>query len=420
MLTTIALIAAQLLVAAALIQGSIAISFGRWFARQKSRKTQPGRQELAAVIMSVRGCDPSLRDSLAGVLKQDYDNYVVHLVVDHQSDLAWNFVHDVKAQLDHRDVLTIHELRDPPETCSLKCHAIVQILELLPQQVKYIALLDADVTPHPNWLAELTGPLSDPEIGGVTGNQWFEPSAPASIGSLTRSAWNAGALVFTIYFANPWAGSFAMRWKDLKNSGLADTWSRSIVDDGPIKQAIENIGLKIEFAPSLIMINREPCTFAYVNRWVTRMLTWSRLYERTFFLSVIHAAFSNLVMLFNFAILLVALAIGHWLAIGIISSGLTISGLLCVWAYVASRNCVAKSCQLRGETLPPMSLSRGMGVLSTVAIGHLIYGVSCARAMMLRQIKWREITYEVRRHDQVKRLNYQPYLTGESQSKVSI
>ena len=283
MFTPIAMIAALLLIGAALIQGSIALTFGRWFVKKKSTALPPEKQELAAVIMSVRGCDPSLRDSLKGILSQDYKAYEVHLVVDHPTDLAWNFVHEIKSKLDKRDVLTIHELQDPSETCSLKCHAIVQALGELPRQTRFVALLDADVTPHETWLAELTGPLRDPKVGGVTGCQWFEPESPAGIGSLTRSTWNAGALVPTVYFSNPWAGSFAMRAEDLEAAGLAEIWSHSIVDDGPIKKAINDIGLRIEFAPSLIMINREPCTLAYANRWVTRMLTWSRLYEKNVF-----------------------------------------------------------------------------------------------------------------------------------------
>ena len=283
MLTNIAIVVGLVLVGAATVQWVIAIVFGRRFRQSESSPIDADAQEKAAVIMSVRGCDPSLRDSLLGVLNQVYGDYSVHVVVDHQTDQAWDFVHHLRSDHDPNNILTIHELRDPLETCSLKCHAIVQALENVSEDTKIIAFLDADVTPHPKWLSELTGPFRDPTVGAVTGNQWFEPDSFASIGSLARSAWNAGSMVLTIIFRNPWAGSFAMRAEDVRRSGLVDTWKRSVVDDGPIRQAVNGLGLKIQFVPSMIMINREPCSFSYVNRWVTRMLTWSRLYEKNVF-----------------------------------------------------------------------------------------------------------------------------------------
>jgi glycosyltransferase involved in cell wall biosynthesis len=420
MLTSIAIIAALLLVGASIVQGSIAVVFGRWFQRKQPVLAPESKQQHAAVIMSVRGCDPSLKDSLEGILRQRYKSYEVHLVVDHRTDQAWEFVHEIKARLDTQNVLRIHEMQNPRETFSLKCHAIVQALTHVSEHVTYIALLDADVTPHETWLAAIIGPLDDATIGGVTGNQWFEPRAMAGVGSVTRSTWNGGALVPTVFFSNPWAGSFAMRKSDLEKAGLAEIWSHSVVDDGPIKKAINDIGLRVEFAPSLIMVNRESCTFGYVNRWVTRMLTWSRLYEPTFFLSIIHAAFSNTVMLGNFAVLFAALSVGHAFAIGISASALIVSGIMSTVAYLAARKCVARSCELRGETLEPISIGRFAGVFSMVAVAHLIYGVSCARATMLTKIKWREITYEVKKHDDVRRLNYQPYVPSDIRSDVSI
>ena len=416
----IAIFFGLLLLGAAGVQLSIARRFQRQFSQSETKTLPESDQKKAVVIISVRGCDPSLEACLTGVLKQDYADYEVHMIVDSQSDEAWNFVHDIKSKHDDRDILSIVEMKNPLETCSLKCHAIVQAIRGIDEQTSYIALLDADVAPHPQWLAELTGPLADPTVGGVTGNQWFEPESGSGIGSLIRSTWNAGALVPTIAFTNPWAGSFAMRTEDILDSGLEEIWSRSMVDDGPIKQAINDIGMRVEFAPSLIMVNRESCTLGYTNRWVTRMLTWSRLYEPTFYLSIIHALFSNGVMLANFAILLLGLLSGEISASLIAAIALVGSGWTCVQSYKLSRQCVAKSCQLRGQTLGPMSKRRFCEVFAMVAPTHLIYGLSCAEAILAREIEWREITYELKSRNEVKRLDYAPYAAKKSGANVSI
>lgn len=420
MLTFSAIVAGQIIFAAALIQLSIAISFGRWFSKKTSKTAKPADQAMTAVIMSVRGCDPTFEASLTGVLLQQYADYQIHLVVDHQDDPAWNVATEIKSKFDRDDRLFIHAMKTPRDTCSLKCHSILQALEHLTDEIEFVAFLDADVAPHSTWLAELTGPLQDKEIGGVTGSQWFEPPIPTGPGSLIRSAWNAGALVFSVYFANPWAGSFAMRRSTLESANLISTWSKSIVDDGPLKKAIQEQGLKIELAPSLIMINREHCSAAYANRWVTRMLTWSRLYEDTFFLSVIHSCFSNVLMLTNFTILIIAILLGNATAIVASATALLLSGCLSTWAYSVSRKVAARSAQLRGETIGNTTLWRLIKLLLLVPACQLIYGASSIMSLCCKRVRWRQIEYDLSSAPNFKRLNYQPFNPEPDNSSNSI
>ncbi len=421
MLTSIAICAGLSLVGAAMIQWAIGSYFQKGFDKRPSIRSTEEVQNHAAVLISVRGCDPSLGNCLIGILNQEYRSYEVHLVVDHKTDPAWDFVQQIKSEHDARDVLTIHEMTGPLETCSLKCNSLVQAIDQISDATQYVALLDADVTPHSSWLAELSGPLQDQTIGAVTGSQWFEPPQSAGIGSLARSTWNSGALVLTIFFSNPWAGSFCMRRGDLERSGLVETWKKTAVDDGPIQKAVGALGLKIEFAPSLVMVNREPCTFAYVNRWVTRMLTWSRLYESTFFLTVIHAMFSNTVMLSNFVLLLIALATQNWTVAAIAATSLIVSGVICTHSYFSTRKCVRHSLSLRGETLQPATPTRALGIFSMIAVAHLVYAISCLRTLLLKQIKWREITYQLNGKSNIKRLNYAPFIgEGKKQTGQSI
>ena len=417
---TFAIIAAISLVGAAMVQQWISMAFRKSFFKLQPKLLPENLQSKAAVLMSVRGCDPSLKNSLLGILNQDYADYEVHLVVDHRSDPAWEFVHKLKADHDHHDLLKIQEMHNPGDDCSLKCHSLVQAFNSLKSQPEYIALLDADVTPHKTWLVELLGPLLTSTTGGVTGNQWFEPTGRAGFGTLLRSAWNSGSLILSINFANPWAGSFAMRTEDMKQSGLIETWGESAVDDGPITEAVHGIGKQIVFAPSLIMVNREACSLRYTGRWVTRMLTWSRMHEKTFFITILHAVFSNAVMLANFAMLFYALMAGSWF-IGIVSLvALILSGLLSAWAYRVSRNCVEHSCQLRGEAIKPMTIGRDHAAFWMIAPAHLLYGFSMVKALMAKRVTWREIHYRLEGGTRIKRLTYQPFDPRESGSELSI
>src|SRR5438445_469746 len=51
-----------------------------------------------AVILCLRGVDPSLDGCLHGLLNQDYPRYQVRIVVDCIEDPAWQKVHDTLAR----------------------------------------------------------------------------------------------------------------------------------------------------------------------------------------------------------------------------------------------------------------------------------------------------------------------------------
>lgn len=379
-------------------------------------------QGLASVLMSVRGCDPGLKKTLIQLLSQEYGNYQVHLVVDHRSDAAWNVCQQVKCEFDVEDRLTIHEMRKPLKSCGLKCSSLLQALNHIDPRTRYLVLIDADVIPHATWLSQLIAPLKDPKIGVVTGNQWYEPEQ-AGLGTCVRSLWNAGALVPTALLNNPWAGTFAMRMEDVRRAGLKKIWRKSIVDDGPIRQALQPLGLKIHFSPALIMVNRDRCTFPYVRRYISRMLTWSRMYESTFINTLLHAAITSGVIAGGMLLMAWMFWQGDWQTGAIIAGGLLLGSVLTTTAFFVVRSAVDYSLGLRGESLRPISLVRRVQLYLLTPVTQVIYGYCCIRAALTQRIQWRQITYEIQGTDRIKMLQYRPWVATEHeevQSEVSI
>ncbi len=390
------------------------------------RPVDPGYQPTAAVFMSVRGCDPSLEKSLRGLLDQTYQDYHVYVVVDHVSDDAWGRVQHVKREFDTGNRLTVLELDAPHNSCSLKCSALIQAVGQLAEETELLVLIDADVIPHQEWLMQATSPLSDPAVGVVTGNQWFEPGGN-SAGSLLRSLWNAGALVPTAVLANPWAGTCAMRLSDVREAGLIETWKRSIVDDGPIRPAYRPIGKHIVFNPELIMVNRENCTLRYVNRYVPRMLTWSRVHESTF----IHTAIYMLILVGCFLATLGlaarALVIGDWLSLAVCGVALLANAVLNLAGYLIVRRSIQRIESRRDEAghqhyLGPLGWRRILKLGLLIPVCQLGFGAWMVRSILTRRVHWRQITYEVRAHDEIRMIDYRPMNVSldAAVSKVSI
>ena len=421
MIDNLTLVVAVTIVGGAIIQAALCSAFLFLLRRQKRFELPIEQQHATAVLICVRGCDPTLHETIRGVLNQDFDDYRVHVIVDHRSDESWDLLHSLKDKYDLERRLEIHEMPFPRSDCGLKCQALVCGLSKLDVGTQFVALLDADVRPHPKWLKELTGPLVDPSIGVSTGNQWFEPDNPSSIGGMTRSLWNAGALLPTVFFQNPWAGSLAMRMEDIRKSDLESIWERSLVDDGPIREAITELGLKVHFSPSILMINREQASMPFVRRWIGRMLTWSRLYERTFFTTVIHAMLSSAVLALAFGVLLANLLLADWTGVLVSVSALVVSGMFSLLGWWLVRTGAKYSCGLQGQTLASVSIAQWLKMLLLISVAQFFYAAGCVQAMFSTQVRWREVTYDVGNRSDFQMLDYQPF-SGQSAetSEVSI
>lgn len=421
------IISASLLVVLAVIHALAAKYFSVCIVNGK-RPVDPEFQPQATVLLSIRGCDPSLEKNLVGLLQQDYDNYQIVAVVDHQSDEAWAATHHVKSEFDTENRLQIIELSEPRNSCSLKCSALVQAIESLDEDVEVIVLVDADVVPHREWLLQATSPLADPYVGVVTGNQWFE-SCKHSSGSLLRSLWNAGALVPTAALANPWAGTCAMRLADVRKCGLIETWKESIVDDGPIRKAFEPLQKQIVFNPELIMVNRENCTVGYVDQYVPRMLRWSRMFEKTFVNTFIHMILLVGSLLVTIGLTIAGLVTGNWLCFGIGLVSLALNVLLNITGFVVVRGGIRRIESRRNEVkhqhyLGHLSPGRILKLACLIPVCQVGFGIWTVKSIFLRRVAWRQITYEIKGRNDVRMLEYQPINNnieaGATTSEVSI
>ncbi len=151
---------------ALLVLGQVVLAAG--FARQL-RKPQPTLDDAAcppvAVILCLRGVDPSLEHCLDGLLDQDYPRYEVWIVVDHADDPARGVAEQAIRRRGAGNV-RIHVLSRPRETCSLKCSSLLEALAAIDDSYAAVAFLDADTVPHRSWLRELVAPLvADPGWG---------------------------------------------------------------------------------------------------------------------------------------------------------------------------------------------------------------------------------------------------------------
>jgi hypothetical protein len=351
----------------------------------------------AVVVLSLRGADPSLADCLEGLLAQNYPHFEVRIVIDNLEDPSWKIVRQVLSQFPEAKART-YTLAAPRRTCSLKLSALLQALGDLDDSCEVVALIDADVIPHRNWLRDLVAPMSDPTVGAVTGIRWYAPDG-AEWGSLVRQVWNSTASVVMYALNIPWGGSLAFRAAILRHSDVLDRWSLSLFEDTGFLQVVSGMGLKLRFAPAATMLNQESTTLDGCYRFIRRQMLNTRLYHGGWPVIFLHGLAFCLAPVVAFGALVASVLLGRWLEAACLVSAQVLA------AALMGATLVTLERRVRGDVGSQVSWKMAAAIPLTLAV----YLASLLSAAVMRRVDWRGIIYELRGPWKVKLVKYQPY-----------
>ncbi len=231
-----------------------------------------------AIVLCLRGTDPTLSECLTGIVSQDHENFRLYCVFDDPSDPAVEYVKNffVGKRLEP----TLHFVTDRPETCTLKCSALISVIEELPEEIEFIALIDADTVADENWLNDLLAPFSDTNVGATTGNRWFSP-ADQSLGSVFRKIWNAAAVPQVVLYNIGWGGTLAFRRTAIEQANLLEGWRHAFCEDTMTSEALQTVGMRLHRVPNLVMENTESTRLSDAVNWIARQTLTVRLHHKT-------------------------------------------------------------------------------------------------------------------------------------------
>lgn len=385
-----------------------------WFLR-RLRADQPpalpadGDCPKAAVLLSLRGNDPHLRDTVRSLLQQDYPAYELHVIVDSRLDPAW----DVVAQEIQASGATNVRLAslEPLTTCTLPCSALVQFVDGLDESFELVANADADTVPDPSWLRRLAAELVDARVGVASGQSFYIPDV-GQLGSMVRSVWFGGALVVAFFRGHPWAGSMALRLSDVRDWRMSDTWRHAAVDDLATRDAVQGRGNTVAMVPSLILVNREECTLRHSVDYFKRTLFWSALYDGT-------RPVTLTLSVTTVVLLVAAMALTYFGVVadrpGIVARAVTgMVGLHVTVLVLHLRlvGAVSRLARARNETTKGLSLRSFLTLNIAIPLSWAVYAVAAVSAAVSRRITWRQVTYEVGGPFDVQVLEHRPYREG--------
>jgi cellulose synthase/poly-beta-1,6-N-acetylglucosamine synthase-like glycosyltransferase len=388
----------------------------------RSRPKSLPDEELpkTAVILCLRGADPSLPDCLRSLLKQNYPQFDIKLIVDNQEDPAWQIVSDIINEQEATNAQITH-LRIIRHNCSLKCSALLQAVSELDDSYKVVALVDADTVVHPNWLRELVSPLMNPKVGATTGNRWYVPTGNYW-GSLVRYVGNVSTVVQMHLFRVPWGGSLAIKTEVLHKTGLLDKWGQAFGEDMMMHNILNQHGMKVKFVPSLIMLNREECDLLSLIDHLKRLLFSSRMYHPQW-LAVVGDAVSS-ILFPSLVILLFFLSLGNgeWDAAALLLGCYSIYTLGLLLLMLILEQGIQQIIYRHGQLTTKLSVTTVGKMLIAIPLTQWIYGLAILSSLWMSTVKWRGIVYRIQGPWNVRLVEYHPYdfLDQPIDSKISL
>jgi len=373
----------------------------------------------AAVILCLRGSDPFIGECIQRAATQDYPQYQLRIIVDHDSDPVMQVVQDTIQSLGKSSHIQVESLQTPLATCSLKCSSLAQAEAGLDTDVEVVALLDADTLPHATWLRELVAPLTEPGNGAATGQRWYMPEA-ASIGAMVRYFWNCAAVIQMHSFDIAWGGSVAIRRDVIRDLQLPNRWRKAFCEDTMLLAALRERDLKLQFVPTLMMVNRESCDVTGFFGWVRRQLLTARLYHPRWPLVVCHGVLVTAMPICAAAIIGLSAATASWLpaliaGVATVGYGAGLAGIL-----LSTEIVVRKTVAARGECTQWLTARACVNFFLAIPVIQLLYPVALFSSLFVRQVKWRGITYRIKTPWEIELLEYRPYESAATPDNFSL
>ncbi len=362
--------------------------------RESAVRSVVKRSPKAAIVLSLRGPDPCLTQTLEALLELDYPDFHIQVVVDSELDPVLNDVYAVKEK-GGADQIRVSVLKQFRNSCSLKCSSLIQAVTDLPDDVEIVAFIDGDVVPHPAWLKELVQPLVQGEADVVGGNRWYQPP-DAAWGSMTRYIWNAGFLRGMWAQGTPWAGTMAMRKTTIEEIGLLKAWGTAMSVDATLHRCMTSHQRKFKLAASLIMTNRESISLERFHGWVTRQMAVIR-YTGSETLVAIQIQIGVLLLLHTAvpAMAVAAFLMGQPLTGAAALLSLAIYWLIHGLAMVMFEQTMRIGMRQRGEETEWITLRKACRWYASVAMAHYVIGFGVLRVLGIKEVDWRGIRYRL-------------------------
>jgi hypothetical protein len=267
-----------------------------------------------------KGTDVDLEDNLRALMELDYDDYEVAFIVESEHDAAVPVIRRVMAAHPWMPVRLI--IAGRAVDCGQKVHNLRVATSRLSPRIEYLAFIDSDARPRPEWLRMLISRLNRPELGAMTGYRWFVPQSNTLA---NRMLYSLNCELMSLLGRSShhliWGGSWAIRREVFELIGLHSAWKGTLSDDLVASRVLRKAGLQVRFEPACVVASPIDSTFREASSFLRRQYLLGKIYTRNWWVfAVLGYTVTNLLWLGNLAMLgwsLFSHVISPWIPAGV-------------------------------------------------------------------------------------------------------
>lgn len=351
----------------------------------------------AAVVICLRGRDPSLEECMQGLLSQNYPDFKIFAVIDSEQDPSAAVMNQIAATVT-ADRLEVQYLTERLKTCSLKNSSQLQVLNGLHPSFEIVVFVDSDAATPDDFLLRMIAPLVVEGADVSSGVRWFDKNAPG-IASLSRYFWNMVTAGVMGYFQMPWGGAMALKREFIERADVRDALANSICEDIPIGYQIHKHKAKLAVA-DIVRTCKETISFKDFIVYGNRQLLYAKLYHPAW-----PTVFAASVGTFA-AYLVLAFAPFYYSAIGNYwMTGVCLSGVAVYWLFLHfTQDMLEKRIGLNEKK----SRSTKFNWANAAVITQHVQAWFALSAIFRKSIEWRGITYRFTAPYDLEMLNDKP------------
>jgi ceramide glucosyltransferase len=255
-----------------------------------------------SIIAPCKGLEPGLEENLRALLRQDYGDYEIILVIASAQDPARSVIDGViaanqaalsnaggtapkiaggesqAARLNRRKARVV--IAEPNDSRSEKVNNLLWAVNAVAADSQVLVFVDSDALVAGDWLASLVAPLADEQVGAATGFRWYLPESGGFFAALL-SAWN-GSVATTLgdHSRNfTWGGSTAILKKTFEDLRVRDIWANALSDDYALTNVLQKNGRRIKFVPRCMTLSIADATLRSLLEFTTRQVIITRIYN---------------------------------------------------------------------------------------------------------------------------------------------